>query len=476
MRILLCAVFALTTLATNAVAKKKTLSKMQRAGVVQACSAQSKNFKKREAKRSRLRRMRRGAPRSNTTTLTVSTSKYHPDVVVIEDDGTILSSDDMDLCAAAQAFYRRFPDNRDFLFVFGQGGRQRAAQFNAYYQSYQNAVRGIGKPVFNKSNECGSAGRLLGLSNMNGTDKWKAYLAPALDLWPAGVIAHEIGHQWIAGLHRPVKGNRLTNPDYPQHWQPLVDTDASIMYGNNWIKVGKDKFLTTSFPIPGKFSKLDLYLMGLIPASEVKPFTVIQATSSKIKKHYASPGQSARGQAVTVTMADIQQIYGERSPSYKTARKQFRAAMILVVPKGETLKRGPSRVVNYLRKAIPRRLKKATGKRLTLATSLKCDADADCADDEFCNEGFLKMGSNRCSPKRAHRKTCTRAAHCQSGRCLVGVCAKPNQCRADSDCASNQYCGLNFVTKVCKAKRANKAFCTQHRQCQSNRCSWGRCK
>ena len=503
-------------MAAPVVAKKAKISAEQKAGVVKRCSQlrHQKSRKVRVQKRAIRSRIKASAvkqsprvrflnkiskgsavyhsPKTGTKTptraksrgrsvnrvvpsISVNVSKYHRDVVVIEDDGTLLADKDMDLCAVARAYYTRFADDRDFLFIFGQGRKDRADGFNAYYLSYQSNVEGIGRRLYDYSKECGSNSVLLGLANMNGTKKWAPFVFPLLDLWPTGVIAHEIGHQWISFLDEEVKGIRLSNPDnyYPSHWQPLVDTDASIMYGNNWMKTGRNRFTTTAFP--SGYSKLDQYLMGLAPASKVKSFIGIKATSKKIKKHYALPAQSAKGEGVTISIGDIQAVYGKRKPAYGKARTNFRAAAILVLPKGEKLKRGASHIVNYLRKAIAKKMKRVTDGKFKLSMSLNCDQDSHCAADSYCNKGFLGSGKNRCKKKRGHKKTCLRKGHCQSDRCLLGFCAKKHGCTKDSDCKSGQYCTRGLGKKKCKAKKAKGKFCTYSAQCSTGRCSVGRC-
>jgi len=473
--ILWLTIAAISTIVSPAFGKKTKLTAEQEAGVVKKCSS-SHGIRKNRVKLSKgfkKTRVRRGA-RGRSTSMKVSLSKWHKDVVVIEDDGSIIQDGDMDTCAAARAYFSKFPDDRHFLFVFGQDGKSLAKGYEAYYQSYRNEVKGIGRSTYDHSSECGSNGVLLGLANMNGTKKWAPFAVPLLDLWPTGVIAHEIGHQWVSYLDKEVKGIRLSTPNnrYRSHWQPLVDTDASIMYGNNWIKLGK-KFVTTS--LPSGYSNLDKYLMGLIPASQVKPFIAINATSEKIKKHYALPGQSAKGESVKITMKDIQAVYGKRVPAYGQATTSFRAAAVLIVPKGAKAKRGASRIVNYLRKAIARKIKASTGGKLEVGTSLNCDKDAHCKATEFCNKGFLGIGKNQCKKKRGRKKTCLRDNHCQSNRCVVGFCGKANQCQQNSDCKSGQYCSKGIGQKKCKQKKKKGRLCTRSVQCETGRCALGRC-
>jgi hypothetical protein len=293
----------------------------------------------------------------------------HPDVAVIEDDGSLLEARDINLCGAARIFYKTHADDRHFLFVFAQGGDDYASGYNAYYNSVRNDVRGIGRAVEDRSAQCGSRGVLLGFANMNGHSKWTRFLFPVLDLWPLGVITHELGHQWIAFLDAPVRGMKLTTDRQSalrSHWQPLVHTEASVMYGNAWQKLPFGRFASTS--LPRGFSPLDKYLMGVLPAAQVPPFFAISARSSKIWKHFAMPGNTAKGTAVPITIADIQAVYGPRVP--EAGPRRYKAAFVLVVPKGQKASPEALRVVEYFRRRIPERMKDETRGLLVMDTAL----------------------------------------------------------------------------------------------------------
>jgi hypothetical protein len=308
--------------------------------------------------------------------------RTYPNIAVIEDDGTLLERDDINLCGVAQVYYKNHADDRHMLFVFAQGDGKYAKGYNAYYSSLRNDVKGIGRALTDRSKSCGSNGKLLGFANMNGTSKWKMFLAPLLDLWPLGVIIHEIGHQWIAYVDAPVKGEKLTTDPASalrSHWQPLVHTDASIMYGNAWKQITPEvqafgrriPATFASVSLPKGFSPLDKYLMGIYPASKVKPFFVIDASSKKIHKHFALPGNTAAGKKVVITIEDVQAaLGGPRDPDYRSAQKLFNAAFVLVVPKGAKAASSALEVVEYFRKRIPEKLKKETEGAFSMATTL----------------------------------------------------------------------------------------------------------
>jgi len=102
-----------------------------------------------------------------------------------------------------------------------------------------------------------------------------------------------------------------------------------------------------------------------------------------------------------------------------------------------------------------------------------CKADSECQDDEFCTAGILNLARDICKPKKARGVACTNKRQCASDRCSWGVCADADECRADSDCASDgQYCGDPISGKrTCKAKLADGRACTSEQQCSSKHCS-----
>src|SRR4029078_4083357 len=60
-----------------------------------------------------------------------------------------------------------------------------------------------------------------------------------------GVVGHEVGHQWLSYLHyRGGQGNAsidLLGID-DVHWSYLLDSDASVMLGSDWVASGPSSF------------------------------------------------------------------------------------------------------------------------------------------------------------------------------------------------------------------------------------------
>ena len=320
--------------------------------------------------------------KSKIKKLRAKKSKSYPNIAIVQDNGDLLEKKDINLKGVAQIYYQTYRDDRHFLFIFAQGGKNYASGYNAYYHSVRNSVKGIGRKLVDYSKSYGSNSKLLGLANMNGTDKWKAYIYPLLELWPLGVIIHELGHQWVAYVDNKIKGIQITtdpNSGLRSHWQPLVHTDASIMYGNKWRRLTKarkifGKKIAATFgstSLPKGFSKLDKYLMGILPASKVSSFFAIKPKKKKIWNHFAMPGNWASGDQVQISIKEVQQaLGGPRVPDYSKSLKRFKAAFILVVPKGKSASAKALKVVEYFRKRIPERLRKLTDKKFYIDSKL----------------------------------------------------------------------------------------------------------
>ena len=104
----------------------------------------------------------------------------------------------------------------------------------------------------------------------------------------------------------------------------------------------------------------------------------------------------------------------------------------------------------------------------------ECRGDNDCSAGEFCGDPI--SGKRSCKALLQRGNVCTKAMQCASGRCSWGVCADPDECRADSDCDSDEYCGDPISGKrSCKTLQQRGQVCTKAAQCASGRCSWGMC-
>lgn len=104
----------------------------------------------------------------------------------------------------------------------------------------------------------------------------------------------------------------------------------------------------------------------------------------------------------------------------------------------------------------------------------ECRSHGDCSSSEYCGDPI--SGKRSCKALKSHGSACTSASQCATGRCAWGFCADADECRADSDCSSSQFCGDPISGKrKCKTLRGHGAACTRSAQCSTGRCAWGMC-
>lgn len=211
---------------------------------------------------------------------------------------------------AVQQFYTYFPDNFDFVQVVFAIPSYPG---NRYHGPIRNDVSGIGMNLFDNSAQYGSAGRLLGIN-----------VFPIDGLFDAGETAfsHEIGHQWINYVKHP---KLMPGP----HWPPSTMA-AGVMGFNipggsvggefNFAiePAGAGLYTTTSRPGIKEFSDFDLYLMGLLPASQVASGVVLEGAACQSCSIPGSP----------ITVQDIIATHGPRLPY--PSQNSFRVGTVVI--------------------------------------------------------------------------------------------------------------------------------------------------
>ena len=108
------------------------------------------------------------------------------------------------------------------------------------------------------------------------------------------------------------------------HWSFLLDSNASLMYGNDW-RVNSDGTFT-SIAANKYYSPFDLYLMGLIDKSQVPPMLLIE-NASVDPTRLPAVGETISGTAHSVTIDDIIGAEGERMPNASASQKSFKIAL-----------------------------------------------------------------------------------------------------------------------------------------------------
>jgi hypothetical protein len=230
----------------------------------------------------------------------------------------------------AREFIKNHADDYDFMIVFSNFDfAMPEAEAKAFYLGVKNDVQGIGKAIFDDSASYGS-NKLQGIIDMgNISNKVSGPSDPRFEDTLA-TVAHEQMHRWGASVRfKDASGNMSTallGKD-GAHWSYLLDSDASVMYGNDW-QDNKDGTFTSTGKA-GYYSALDLYLAGFYDESQVPPMLLIDNPSIDPAK-LPEVGTTITGNTAYVAINDIIAAEGDRIPDASTSQKTFKAAFILI--------------------------------------------------------------------------------------------------------------------------------------------------
>jgi len=269
------------------------------------------------------------------------------DIAVIEDDGSLILDDGngglvTNTVAILDAFYANHSDLYDEVVIFTASGFPTDVDPEAgfaFFSGRANYVAGINKTQ-GISDSTASAGitRLVGVLNMNDIPDYPA--DPQTDFLggvASGVeiLGQETEHAFAAFTQADI-ADILGRGD--AHWSfflnhPGGPGNASPMEGNLWQDNGDGTFITTeSF---NGYSPLDDYLYGIRAPQDVPPFYVIDSTDFN-DGTFPSPGTTASGTRIDLTIDNIINLNGARLPDTTTSMKIFHIAFVLVVPQGTT--------------------------------------------------------------------------------------------------------------------------------------------
>ena len=247
-------------------------------------------------------------------------------------------SSSLDTVAVAKKFYSTHPDSFDQILMWTDQPLVRDAF--AYEVTVANEVRGLGQDIYDLSTSFGSGGRLRSMVVMDWIGKYpddptQKFLGENNTL---SVLGQEVGHRWLAYVdfrdHTGARSDALLGRDLA-HWSFFFDSDASVMEGNDIEDQGGGQFRTVD--AVKRYSRLDQYMMGLIPASQVPTFFYVENPSSNKQRGDAPQiNQSFTGTRRDVLIDDVIAINGARSPTSDVAPHTFRQAFIYIVSNGRT--------------------------------------------------------------------------------------------------------------------------------------------
>ncbi len=283
---------------------------------------------------------------------------------------------DLDVVAVAKTFYRSHPDAFDQLVIWTDTSVVSGNAF-AFESTLANAVQGIGLEVFDTSREFGSAGRLQSFTLMDRLAKYPddpttRFLGENSTL---SVLGQEVGHRWLAYVnfrdHEGQRSEELLGRDQA-HWSFFMDSDASVMEGNDIEALGGGSFRTTA--AVRRYSRLDQYAMGLVGPADVPPFFYVQSpmnlSQPKDKESAPQVGVTFNGTRRDVLIEDVIAIHGPRIPSAAESSKVHRQAFIYIIGGGRAIDPGQVAKLDRIRRQWEEFFGQATEGRMRADTRL----------------------------------------------------------------------------------------------------------
>lgn len=267
----------------------------------------------------------------------VASSNDVGNLTVMEVQGNYARGESAIRQAVASRFYAAHPDDYDFLFVF------TTFEFDtgdaaAFHNILRNDTAGIGRPMLDVGAAFGSPARLQGYIDMAAMSRYT--FSPGSPTYHEvyDTLAHELMHRWGMEVHFVDAAGHdsadLLGRD-GLHWSYFLDSDASLMYGNDWALQGDGTF--RSIDTRHRYSPLDLYLAGFASPAEVHPFVLIRAGTGGVATDLPRLGATSEGTAETITIDQVIAANGPRIPSSINSQKVFSAALILLTRPGETV-------------------------------------------------------------------------------------------------------------------------------------------
>ena len=282
----------------------------------------------------------------------------------------------LDTVAVARAFYRSHPDAYDQLVVWTDA-RFTQDSF-AWEATVANEVQGIGLDLFDFSAEHGSGGRLRSFVMMDFIGKYPddpttVFLGANNTL---SLLGQEAGHRWLVFLrvldHNRRVSEALLGRD-SVHWSFFVDSDASVMEGNDIADLGGGSFRTVA--AVRRFSPLDQYAMGLVAESDVPAFFYVESpvnVSPSVEADSAPRiGVTFNGTRRDVLIQDIVAVMGRRVPGSSTSPRVHRQAFLFVRSRGGTVDPAQVAKIDRIRRTWESFFVDATDGRMRAETRLR---------------------------------------------------------------------------------------------------------
>jgi hypothetical protein len=289
---------------------------------------------------------------------------------------TFRSEADIDLTAVGRAFYTAFGDDYQQLIVYtNRNTIPRSQGAFAYETTIRNSIAGIGSGLVDDGAAYGSRSGLESMVLMDSIGKYSTNPTDRIlrEETTLSVLAHEVGHRWLATARYSDAGVVSTELLGRQmaHWSFYMNSSGSHDEGNQIEDLGGGAFKTG--PASQRYGPLDQYLMGLRTPDEVPPFFVIRnpvLEGEQTAERAPQSNVNIRGTRKDVTVGDVIAAMGPRTPAPGPNPPAWRVAF-LYVTQGDPGDAANLAMVDRIRSQFEAYFPLSTEGRLSIETRLK---------------------------------------------------------------------------------------------------------
>jgi hypothetical protein len=233
--------------------------------------------------------------------------------------------------ALFQDIYQKFEDDFDFIFLILKETTLPSNMPTGELKQVSNNIQGIGLNNFDECNAYGSNGKLQAVIHL-GRFNYMRY----------GPSLHELMHNWgnfgITTHTLFQFGTNLTSYEFIPHWGFSGGSTKGQLGGfkqSTLVENGNNNYTVEAFggfanggnSVP--YNEMELYLMGMIPASQVSNFDVFKNITSQIDNNNNTYSFDASDRE-TFTPTSIVNQLGQRVPNSTTSQKEFKALAVVL--------------------------------------------------------------------------------------------------------------------------------------------------
>ena len=255
-----------------------------------------------------------------------------------------IGEDEVDIETATQRFLETHDDSYDYVVFFNNEGISASYGALAWEQTVRNHRTGYGDIQVDDGAEYGSASRLQSVLNLGPLSQYPESATDIISLRAGSgynvlkLLGHEAGHLFLAYASVPDPNDPAAQPMLGiqmVHWAFNFNAEGSFLEGNQIQDNGPNaepRFVTTA--AVDQYSPLDQYLMGFRAPGEVPPTFLVTGSMTGKATMFPGVGFGFDGMRQDISVNDIIQAVGRRTPDNTVAQRHFRMAFVLIVKAG----------------------------------------------------------------------------------------------------------------------------------------------